>query len=164
MPWPDLWASAPASSCCECWLLRTPSCPFLEKFTWDNNSFLALKVTPTHRALEGQICKQYKRPDPSLPQSQNEWWDLHYGPPHKVRQKPGSGQGHILAQLPLLPHPAALIPSADSVPSIDHFSKTSPDMVCLGNPSSVHRLLRPSGASHMGNHTLLGLVKTMTIF
>lgn len=57
IPWPDLWANAPASSCCECWLLRTRSCPFLEKFPWDNNSFLALKVTPPHKALEGQICK-----------------------------------------------------------------------------------------------------------
>ena len=60
MPWPDLWADVPASSCCECWLLRTHSCSFLEKFPWDNNSFLALKVTPTHKAVEGQTVSTTK--------------------------------------------------------------------------------------------------------
>lgn len=60
VPWPELWADAPASSCCECWLLRTHSCPFLEKFPWDNSSFLALKVTPTHKAVESQSLSNTK--------------------------------------------------------------------------------------------------------
>lgn len=148
-----------------CWLLRTHCCPFPEKRPWDNDSFLAQKVTHTHKAGRGWFLSTRKGQTP-CPQWDQLWCgsDSHSSAPR------GSSRSQSPAKTTSLLGPSPCLVLLPSLPlrwqcSLNKpLSHESPLRLCLRNPSSFHGSLCPYSISHIDSQTPPRLAGTLTIF
>lgn len=120
------------------------------------------KSHPHTRQLEANP-EQYKMPNPCPKVGPTLWWDSHSRAPLGIRQKPGPSQYTPLlsafCHLPLLPsHPSC--PPCNLHRSLSQVSSAQALLKSL----SFHRSLSPSRIFQIGNQTLLGSGRTLTMF